>query len=190
MKSIKSILKKGLQKIDRNIKLSDENLRERIYIKFKNYTMNPKKFYLYNLELVNQFKNIEGDIVECGVWRGGMIAGIATLLGKSRNYFLYDSFEGLPPAKEIDGKAAIDWQKDKASPAYFDNCKAEISFAQEAMNMTHVQYQCVKGWFDETLPNNSHEKIAILRLDGDWYDSTMTCLKYLFPKVVKGGLII
>ena len=51
MKSIKLILKKGLNKIDRNIKSSDENLRERIYVKFKNYTMNPKKFYLYNFKI-------------------------------------------------------------------------------------------------------------------------------------------
>jgi O-methyltransferase len=56
---------------------------------------------------------------------------------------------------------------------------------------TGVENKCIQGWFDQTVPifNDSNE-ISLLRLDGDWYDSTMVCLVHLFPKVVKGGIII
>lgn len=175
--------------------ISNYSKRKRIgllYEKYKEYTMIPPSTYLKNLSLVEKFRRVEGSIVECGVWRGGMIAGISELLGKDRNYFLFDSFEGLPPVKEIDGQAARDWQNDKDSPHYLDNCRAEQGFADEAMKKSGaVNYQLIKGWFVDTLPTfPNDEKIACLRLDGDWYDSTMECLTNLYPKVVSGGVII
>lgn len=162
-----------------------------IYVEFSSYTMIPEKAFLDNLLLCDNVKEIEGDVVECGVWRGGMIAGIAKKLGMSRNYYLFDSFEGLPEATEIDGQTAMDWQKNTNADNYFNNCSAEIDFAIEVMKKVKVKYECIKGWFSETIPTfDGTDKIAILRLDGDWYDSTLICLKYLFPKVVKGGIII
>lgn len=162
------------------------------YKKHKSFSMIPENIYIGNLALSEQYKPINGCIVECGTWRGGMIAGIAEILGTNRNYFLFDSFEGLPPAKEIDGYAANAWQNNKTSPLYFDNCKAEIEFAEKAMQLSGAKkYQVIKGWFSETLPQfNFDEKIAILRLDGDWYDSTMDCLTNLYDKVNSGGIII
>src|SRR5277367_3008793 len=74
-----------------------------IYRKYRNYTMIPEDSYIRNLKIAKRLKAIPGNIVECGVWRGGMIAGIAEVLGPSREYVLLDSFQGLPPAKEIDG---------------------------------------------------------------------------------------
>ena len=144
------------------------------------------------LKLVSNFKNINGSVVECGVWRGGMMGGIAEILGIIRNYYLFDSFEGLPQAKEIDGQAAIAWQKDITSPAYYNNCKAEMEWAEKAMQKTKApNYKLVRGWFDKTIPGYLfNEPIAVLHLDADWYDSTMTCLESLFPKVAKGGIII
>ena len=163
-----------------------------LYLKYKRYTMIPEQIYYGNLELMNNFKSISGCIVECGVWRGGMIASIAELLGSDRNYYLFDSFEGLPEAKEIDGQAAINWQNDKESEFYFDNCKAEANFADTAMKISQVKnYQLVRGWFSDTVLKYSFDSpIAMLRLDGDWYESTMDCLEGLFPKVAQGGLII
>ena len=145
-----------------------------------------------NLKLVLQLpSNVNGDIVECGVWRGGMSAGIASLLGNKHKYYLFDSFEGLPEAKNIDGQAAIAWQNNKNSDEYYDNCKAEIDFAQKAMTLSGCDFEIIKGWFSDTLQlYTSLSKIAILRLDGDWYDSTMECLVNLFPKVADGGYII
>jgi len=153
--------------------------------------VSPKE-YIECLSLVSQFKKIDGCVIECGVWRGGMSAGIADVLGKDRKYYLFDSFEGLPEAKEIDGKSAIDWQKDVKSPGYYDNCKAEMNWAENAMKMSGAKnFELVKGWFNETIPSYKlNEPIAILRLDGDWYESTMTCLEGFFDKVVKGGVII
>jgi len=121
-----------------------------------------------------------------------MMAGIAELLGKDREYFLFDSFEGLPEAKEIDGESAKAWQEDKASPHYFNNCKAEMEYAQKAMGMSGGQkVKLIKGWFSETLVQYDVQKpIALLRLDCDWYDSVTECLEILYPLVTKGGVVI
>ena len=164
-----------------------------VHKKFKEFSMVSRQDYIDCLKLVSKFKGISGSIIECGVWRGGMIAGIAELMGNNRQYYLFDSFEGLPDAKEIDGETAIAWQADKESAIYYDNCKAEIEWAQRAMELAKVsdKTSIIKGWFDETVPQfKTDEPIAVLRLDGDWYDSTMVCLEHLFPKVATGGLII
>lgn len=174
------------------LKLIVINLRLwRIYKKYINYTMIPMDIYILNLRLLRKFREVPGSIVECGAWRGGMMAGMASVL-PGRNYYLYDSFEGLPEAKEIDGPLAIHWQKNKKSPLYFNNCKAEIDCAKTAMLLTNEKrFKIIKGWFASTLKTfPSYEDIAILRLDGDWYDSTMESLEILFPRVIEGGLII
>jgi O-methyltransferase len=162
-----------------------------LYNKYKEFTMIPLKQFVENLEVADKFKDLQGSVVECGVWRGGMSAAISELCGTSREYYLFDSFEGLPPANENDGKDAIDWQKNKDSKYYYDNCKAEIQYARTAMSMAGVKdAKLTQGWFNETLHTVDPGKIAILRLDADWYDSTMTCLTEYYPKVVSGGLIL
>ena len=163
-----------------------------IHERFQEFTMIPLETYVNNLFLAQRMAGVSGCIIECGVWRGGMSAGLATILGKDRQYFLFDSFEGLPPAKEIDGEGALNWQKDKQSPIYYDNCSAGEEFANRAMTLAGVQsFQLIKGWFDKTLPTfRPPEPIALLRLDADWYDSTMVCLDSLFDFVAPNGLII
>lgn len=163
----------------------------KIFNLFRDYTMVPTERYFDNLSLCKRVLEVPGAIVECGVWRGGMMAGMATMLGRNRIYHLFDSFEGLPPASEIDGEAAISYQRDKNSPHYFDNCRAEISYALKAMEKTRVNFEMHKGWFEDTLSTVKFpDGIALLRLDGDWYDSTMVCLQNFFPQVNEGGLII
>lgn len=80
-----------------------------VYQRFKDYTMIPTHIYCENLLLLDRVHSIPGAIVECGTWKGGMIAGIASILGDEKEYWLFDSFEGLPPTKEIDGTKAIEW---------------------------------------------------------------------------------
>jgi O-methyltransferase len=162
------------------------------YRRMRPFTMIPKVNYLKNLRLVEHFQEVPGDVVECGTWRGGMIGGIALRLGAGRRYFLLDSFEGLPKAQAIDGQEAIAWQKDTSSPLYFNNCAADIEDARRAMAIAGAtKVELLKGWFKDTLPRMpSDMQIAVLRLDGDWYDSTMECLEALYPKVVVGGVII
>ena len=160
--------------------------------RFREFTMIPRNTYVDNLFLARKVRLIPGCVVECGVWRGGMSAGLVSVLGAERKYFLFDSFEGLPPAQEIDGKGACDWQQQKDVPTYFDNCSASPDFAERAMTLAGVKsFHLVKGWFNETLPGFiPPEPIALLRLDGDWYDSTIVCLESLFDHVAPGGLIV
>src|ERR1051325_4637269 len=84
-----------------------------IYRKFSSYTMVRHRAFRHNLELARSFRHVPGAVVECGVWRGGMSAGLATVLGANRCYYLLDSFEGLPPPKEIDGTEAKAWSEQK-----------------------------------------------------------------------------
>jgi O-methyltransferase len=162
-----------------------------LFKKYQGFTMIPEEAFISNLELCNQFKNLQGDYVECGVWRGGMSSAIAEILDKGKTLHLFDSFEGLPPAKEIDGKEALAWQNDVNSSGYFNNCSAEETYAIEAMALAGCKnYKIYKGWFNQTLPNLKNHPIGILRLDGDWYDSIMDCLNNLFPQVINGGIIL
>ncbi len=165
-----------------------------IYDKYKQFTMIDDRTYIGNLRLAADSLGTPGSIVECGTWRGGMIAGIADVLGSKRTYYLFDSFEGLPPAKEVDGPAALAWQFDTSGPEYYDNCRASEEDAKVAMTMSPaMDYQIVKGWFDDTAPRaaaHMTSPIALLRIDADWYDSTKCILVNLAPCVVPGGLII
>jgi len=163
-----------------------------IYNAFRSYTMIPEKTYCNNLTLIERFKHIEGCVVECGTWRGGMVGGIAALYKNNKKFYLFDSFEGLPDATDIDGDSAKKWQADIQGNTYFDNCKAEMAFAEAAMQLAGCKnYLITKGWFNETLPHfPKDEKIAVLRLDGDGYSSTMDCLENLYDKVVTGGVVV
>jgi O-methyltransferase len=163
-----------------------------LYQKYEKYTMIPDAgLYAGNLHLATKVAGVEGVIAECGTWRGGMIAGIADVLGSGRCYYLCDSFQGLPPAKEIDGAAAKAWQDDTTSPTYYNNCAASEEEARSAISMSSAKdYQIVKGWFEETLPKLPARPIALLRMDADWYDSTKCILDNLASRVVSGGLII
>lgn len=163
----------------------------RLYTKYKDYTMIPENIFIENLLLIDRHKQKMGAYVECGVWRGGMSAAIAEVLNFNAEIHLFDSFEGLPEAKEIDGKAALAWQADKNAASYFDNCKAEEEYAIHAMKMAQAtNFQIYKGWFNQTLPQYNGDKISILRLDGDWYESIMDSLRNLYPKVNQSGIII
>jgi O-methyltransferase len=164
----------------------------RLAHKYRHYTMLPAPIYVANLLSVQKYHTVPGCVVECGVWRGGMSAGLAEVLGRGRTYYLFDSFEGLPPANDIDGAAAKAWQANTASPSYHDNCRAEMRFAEEAMAMSGApDARLVKGWFSSTLPDfDLGEPIAVLRLDADWYDSTMTCLNHFYDRMHPDGIII
>jgi len=164
----------------------------RLYRKYRQHTMIPQPVFVDNLRLVRNHAPQAGAVVECGVWRGGMSGAVAELLGPQRDYYLFDSFEGLPEAQPIDGAAALAWQHDTSSPAYFDNCRAEMEHAGRAMRMSGApRVHIVKGWFADTLKSfPPGERIAVLRLDGDWYESTMQCLTELYPRMCPNGLII
>ena len=164
----------------------------KLCFKYRQFSMAPWRYFWRNMIIVDQYRHVQGCVIEAGVWRGGMSAGMAEVLGKQRSYFLFDSFEGLPPATELDGEEAKAYQRDTESPTYFDNCSAEMAYAETAMQRSGAtNVKLVKGWFQDTMPDFvPPEPIAVLRLDGDWYDSTMVILNTMTQYLAPDALII
>ncbi len=147
-----------------------------------------------NMMLIEHFStHVQGSLVECGTWKGGMACAMMALAGPARDYHFFDSFEGLPDAQDIDGDGALSYQRNTGSPAYRDNCRADHDEFLKLMNEQEIPAERInvyKGWFENTLPTYAGGPISVLRLDGDWYESTMTCLRELYPKVAFGGVVI
>ncbi len=163
-----------------------------LHRKYREFTMAPAGYFWRNLLIVGARKHVSGCVIECGVWRGGMSAGMAEVLGPNREYFLFDSFEGLPTPTSEDGASAKAWQQDTESPQFYDNCRAPIESAQRAMALSGApNHKIIKGWFDQTVVGFvPPSPIAVLRLDGDWYDSTMIVLESLYQHMARDGIII
>lgn len=169
---------------------------ERIFDKFQEYTMIPKQRYLENINLAYQLKFDKkfpfGAIVECGVWRGGMIAGFLEIFGPSRYYMLFDSFQGLPEPNSNDGEDALWWKAHPEHPRYFNNCYACQLDAQNLLSekLSNSNLMISKGFFENTLHKTSISAIAFLHLDCDWYDSNLICLQRCWNHLLPGGAII
>jgi O-methyltransferase len=141
---------------------------------------------------------ISGDFVECGAWRGGAGFLMADLLRQAgaahRKVWLFDSFEGLPPPQLIDGPAANAWARATTSRSYRDNGRVsldEVKQSAAALGLTPY-LEFVKGWFDQSLPEERIRigPIAILRIDADWHASIRCCLDNLYDQVVNDGFIL
>lgn len=136
--------------------------------------------------------NVPGDLVETGVWRGGasiLMRGALEAYGDQiRKVWCADSFEGLP-APNLDrypqDKGMI-WHTEPGLAVSLESVRR--NFQKYGLLDDRVVF--LKGWFKDTLPVASIEKIAILRLDGDLYASTMDSLNSLYSKVSPGGFII
>ncbi len=145
---------------------------------------------------------IEGDIVECGVWRGGsMVAMARTLIGQddlTRTLWLYDTFEGMsaPTDRDVDflgrNADAMLEAEDRQRPESIW-CYSPLEQVQDSMEATGYpdsQIRYIQGRVEQTLPQTVPDSIALLRLDTDWYESTKCELEYLFPRLVNGGILI
>jgi hypothetical protein len=143
---------------------------------------------------------VAGDIVECGVWRGGsMLAVSKTLLrlgDTSRRLFLYDTFEGMTQSTSLDRNFRGDSAAEIMSrePKETSLVWAVSSFEAVENLMKNAAYpgviSCIKGKVEETIPSCAPDKIALLRLDTDWYESTYHELLHLFPRITSGGVLI
>lgn len=145
---------------------------------------------------------IPGDIVECGVWRGGSMMAAALMLKKlgdtSRKLHLFDTFEGMPPPSGFDlaydGRAAqeiLDQTTRKEGPGVW----AIASFEDVRKNLMGIGYpqenlRFVQGKVEDTLPQNAPASIALLRLDTDWYESTQHEMLHLYPRLSNRGVLI
>ncbi len=144
--------------------------------------------------------NISGDMVECGVWRGGSMMIIAEMLKRlgdtTRDLYLYDTFEGMTEPtekdKQFDGRSAgelFDEITKKNGPW----CYADMDGVSQNLSKTGYpdsKIKLIKGKVEETIPSVIPEEIALLRLDTDWYESTLHELEYLYPRLVLGGVLI
>jgi hypothetical protein len=167
----------------------------RLYLRFKSATMVPRRTFIANLRVAYQALQQcpGGAVIECGTWRGGMSAALIELGGRDRDYHFFDSFAGLPPAQEIDGKDAIAWQSNVTSPYYFDNCavsRGEFEAAIRGCDVDPDRVHIHQGWFKDTLTAFDPPPIAVLRLDGDWYASTIVCLEHLWDRVQPNGAVL
>ena len=141
-------------------------------------------------------QRIPGDIVECGVWRGGSVMAAArTLLrlGDTRRHlWLYDTFAGMTEP----GAADVSLLNESAAEQYraFERwCYASLEDVRAAVLSTGydpARVHFIVGKVEETLPGALPEQISLLRLDTDWYSSTLHELEHLFPRLVSGGVLL
>lgn len=168
------------------------------------YTMTTieRMWALYESVRNIEARGIVGDIVECGVWRGGssMLAAstLARLGSTERTLYLYDTFEGMSEPTEFDvgsggERVADDWQRyegDQSSPvfAYAGLAEVRTNMASTGYPADRIRY--VQGKVEDTVPATIPETIALLRLDTDWYESTRHELEHLYPRLEPGGIMI
>ena len=144
-------------------------------------------------------RGVPGDFIECGVAQGGcaaLMAGVAAASPTPRNTWLFDSLEGLPDPTEADYDEQRKSTGKHIRPLVRGSCCgtknqveallfSRFGFARDSIFL-------MQGWFQDTLPLCKEQigQIALLRVDGDWYESTMCCLDNLYDQVAPGGSII
>lgn len=146
-------------------------------------------------------RGVAGDLVECGVWRGG--SAMAMLLALDRNLgarrlWLYDTFSGMTRPTEIDrgfdGRSMLEiFEARKTGPdssawCYASRQDVERNLRTVSPGLQGIEF--VEGKVEETLPARAPERIALLHLDTDWYESTRTELEVLFPRLEVGGVLV
>jgi O-methyltransferase len=145
---------------------------------------------------------IPGDVVECGVWRGGssMLAALALLdVGVTRPLWLFDTYEGMPEPSARDRQ----WSGERAADrlavqeripgasndwayATLDDVRRQMASLDYATELIHF----VEGRVEQTVPQRCPATISLLRLDTDWYESTLHELEHLWPRLSVGGVLI
>ncbi len=140
-------------------------------------------------------RGVEGDFIETGVWRGGAVIYMRALLKvwevADRSVWVADSFEGLPtPDKD---KNPLEAQASEVIKLMYNNFEADMETVQNnflRFGLMDNQVKWLKGWFKDTLSSPDIKKLSLIRLDGDYYDSTMDALVHLYEKLSPGGYVI
>jgi O-methyltransferase len=140
---------------------------------------------------------IPGDFVECGVYRGGssMLAALcAGAFGpEDMRFWLYDTFTGMTEPTPEDGKMAHDIWKESEREDHNEWVYAPLDEVRANLDSTGLapeRLELVQGPVEETVPAQMPERISVLRLDTDWYDSTKHEMEHLFPLLQPGGVLI
>jgi O-methyltransferase len=187
-------------RVPRDFSADDVALVERV----RPYTLtSPERIYSCVRAAEYLVKNrIPGDFVECGVWKGGIVMALALTLLKQgdreRHLYLYDTFEGMAPPTDAD----VDFRGTTAAAQLGESARgpqgkvwayAPLDDVRTAVLGTGIEasrVHFVKGKVEDTLPAQAPERIGLLRLDTDWYESTRHELEHLYPRLVSGGVII
>ncbi len=180
--------------------LSDNE--KEVFNKVKPFTMTSVERAVSLMQSVKYVveNQIEGDFVECGVWRGGSMMIVASILRQlgdtNRKLFLYDTFEGMPAPSEND----VDFQGTAAEKFYGETagnsegwCFADQRDVLQNLHSTGYPKEnifLIEGKVEDTIPETLPEKICLLRLDTDWYDSTKHELIHLYPNLSENGILI
>jgi O-methyltransferase len=152
-------------------------------------------------------RGLDGAFAECGVWRGGsVLAMVLTLqeLGRTdRDLYLYDTFEGMTEPSErdvssLDPPALSTWNeaRERGEQAWSEYFDPELTSEEAVSKLLHDtgypagRLHVVRGPVESTLPARAPERLALLRLDTDWYESTKHELEQLYPRLVPGGVLI
>jgi hypothetical protein len=152
----------------------------------KPYTMVgvPRLRTLYRLANRAIASGVPGAFVECGTCNGGSGAVLAQVAARDRRpVWLFDSFEGLPEPAPEDGESALGWT---------GGCLGQQAMVEEALKVVGARLDdvhVVKGWFEDTLVAAETGPIAVLHLDGDWYESTRQILSALYDRVDPNGFL-
>ncbi|MEY2923533.1 MAG: hypothetical protein RLZZ337_73 [Bacteroidota bacterium] len=184
-----------------NVKRPPSTFEKEIIKKVKPYTMTSPERITALIRSVDYVlrNNIEGDFVECGVWKGGNILVMIEVLKEhhtTRNIYLYDTFDGMSDATDLD--ISIDGAKasnllattDKSTEIWcyspIDEVKEILAQSTYPTDLLHF----VKGKVEDTLQHTVPEHISLLRLDTDWYESTKSEMEFLFPNLKSKGILI
>jgi O-methyltransferase len=146
--------------------------------------------------------DIPGAIVECGVWRGGSMMAVARTLMRlgvqQRELYLFDTFEGMSEPGHYDvamtgepATALLERARRTEDDAMW--CYAPFERVAEAMSLTDyptARIHLIRGKVEDTLQMSAPSRIALLRLDTDWYESTRHEMEQLFPRLSRGGVLI
>ena len=164
--------------------------------------LNPKKLRdLADTVLQTEQRGTPGAIVEAGTALGGSAIVMAAAKARSRPMKVYDAFSMIPPPSDKDGEDVHRRYKKIASGSsngirgdvyygYRQDLLAEVtqSFARFGLPVAESNVQLIKGYFENTM--DIDYPVAVAHLDGDWYESTMTCLQRLVPNLVPGGRLV
>lgn len=146
--------------------------------------------------------NIPGDIVEAGVWRGGIAFIIAETLkhfgSEDRTIYMYDTYAGMSEPTEEDtksstGNSALKKYNLRKKDGYVDWCYASIEEVQEHLEKVPYpkeHFKLVKGKVEDTIPNTAPTQVSLLRVDTDWYESTKHIMEHLFSNLSTHGIFI
>jgi len=152
----------------------------------KDYTLLDDERLFSILKLMNDInmRNVQGDVVECGCYKGGSSAILRLGMGSDRKLWIYDSFLGLPEASAEDGPEAKNCVGDCAAAV------GDVIEVLAATGASEEEYIIREGWFQNTFKQELPTQVSLLHCDADWYESVSLVLETFYPLIPKGGTII